>query len=102
MDKKTFDALKGSDHPNIKYTIESVTTGSGKITANGHLELAGVRKSVSVQANASPSGSNAINFEGTVDLKMTDFDMEPPRALLGTLKTGDDIVVHYNLTYKSN
>ena len=101
MDKNAFKALDMDNHPTIKYTAESVSAGAGGLTANGYLELAGSRKPLKVIAKPSVSG-NTVTFEGSVDLKMTDFGMDPPTALLGTLKTGDDIVIHFTVQYKSN
>lgn len=34
---------------------------------------------------------NVIEFKGNLDLKMTDFKMTPPVALLGTMKVGDKV-----------
>jgi hypothetical protein len=31
---------------------------------------------------------------------MTDYGIEPPKALMGTIKTGDDIVVHLDTVWK--
>ena len=40
-----------------------------------------------------------INIKGEKTLKMSDFDVKPPTALLGTLKTGNDITIKFNLNY---
>ena len=39
-------------------------------------------------------------LEGKKALKMTDYNIEPPKALLGTITTGDDIEVHFNTVWK--
>ncbi len=101
MDKNALKALKSDDHPSIKYTAEKVSSGANGLTADGYLELAGARKPVKVIAKPLVDG-NSVTFAGSVPLKMTDFGMDPPTALLGTLKTGDDITIHFNVQYKSN
>jgi len=33
---------------------------------------------------------------------MTEYKMSPPTAMFGTLKTGDDVVVKFDITYKKS
>jgi hypothetical protein len=44
-----------------------------------------------------PSG--VVNVKGIVPLKMTDFGVDPPTAMLGALKTGDDIKINYDFQF---
>jgi hypothetical protein len=32
---------------------------------------------------------------------MTDYKMDPPTALMGTVKTGNEVVIHYAIKLKS-
>jgi hypothetical protein len=36
-------------------------------------------------------------LEGTHPMKMTDFDIKPPKMMMGTIKVHDPIVVRYRL-----
>jgi hypothetical protein len=38
-----------------------------------------------------------MQISGSKKLKMTEFDMVPPTALMGTIKTGDEVTVTFNL-----
>ena len=105
MDNKCYDALKYETNPNIEYRFVSVgslkPSGNHTYTAtlNGTLTIAGKSKSVPIDVTISVS-ENQLAIKGAKPLKMTDFDVEPPTALLGTLKTGDDIVIDFNLNYR--
>ncbi|MAL60309.1 MAG: hypothetical protein CMC14_09690 [Flavobacteriaceae bacterium] len=104
MDNKCYDALKYEEHPTIKYQFEKLSalseSGSGtyKAILHGTLSIAGVSKKVSIHVNISQTNKTLI-IKGELPLKMTDFGVEPPTALLGTLKTGDPITIDFNLNY---
>ncbi|MEZ4875308.1 MAG: YceI family protein [Flavobacteriaceae bacterium] len=105
MDNKCYDALKKESHPTITYQFKKISsvsaTGSGNYKANvsGTLTIAGTSKTVSIDVTISKT-NNTIVIKGEKPLKMTDFGVEPPTALLGTLKTGDDITIVFNLNYQ--
>lgn len=101
MDNKTYKALKSDDHPEIIYRLTSMKQNGNQITASGKLTIAGHTNTVSMTVTAKASG-NAVTFSGEKDLKMTDFKMDPPTALMGTIKTGDDITVAFSVTLAAN
>jgi len=88
MDKKTYNALKATEHPAITFTATTMNVGKG--TAAGKLTIAGVTKNVSVPVNVIKNGTS-YTIEATQDIKLSDFGMERP-GMLG-MRTGDDIQV---------
>jgi polyisoprenoid-binding protein YceI len=105
MDDKTWNALKSKKHPNIYYTLKSVTSiaksKSGTayiIKTNGNLTIAGVTKNINMAVVGKVLTGNQVKFIGSHKLKMTDFGIDPPTALLGTMTTGNDIKIKYNIT----
>jgi polyisoprenoid-binding protein YceI len=104
MDKNTYKALKEPDFPQIKYVllepVNSISTTSGVYTfkAKGNITIAGVTKPVIIAVKIHADGQKLI-FEGTEDIKMTDYNVKPPVALLGTLKTGNNITINYNIVF---
>lgn len=104
MDKKCYDALKSDKFPNIGYELKSVndlkSTGDGTYSAvfNGNLTIAGNTKNVPINVTINAT-TGSITIKGRKAIKMTDFGVEPPTALLGTIKTGDDITIDFNLNY---
>lgn len=102
MDNKTYDALKSEEHPNIRFQLQQANVqfaqGNYDIQATGWLTVAGERKSIRLTAKAQPIAGGALTFTGAYTLKMTDYGMEPPTALMGSIKTGDEVTINYNVT----
>ena len=101
MDKNTFKALKGKDHPNILFNLKSAKIEGQTIVFIGTLQVAGSTKKVTIQSTYSISNA-AISIKGKYACKMTDFGVEPPTALLGTMKTGDDITINFDIVFTKN
>jgi hypothetical protein len=100
MNNKTYDALKGDDFPEIKFNANenvNVPLSSPDAQIKGKLSIAGQTKDVALQFSLANVDQNQIEVKGESKLKMSDFGIEPPTAMLGTLKTGDDIVITYNI-----
>ena len=45
-------------------------------------------------------GDKQFQVKGEVPLKMSDFGIDPPTAMMGTLKTGNEVVIKYNLEFE--
>jgi len=104
MDSKTHKALKAETHPDITFVFKSVKTYknlkdtfSGEIT--GILSIAGKSKNITLPFSGKVQPSGVVNVKGIVQLKMTDFGVNPPTAMLGALKTGDDIKINYDFQF---
>ncbi len=95
MDGKTYDALLADAHPNIVFTATSVAVSGNGITALGNLRIAGKTQPATLKADWK-SVSGGIQISGSYALKMTDFGISPPTALLGVMKTGDGITLEYS------
>lgn len=102
MDKNTFNALKSDDHPYITFSLANApATKSGskyQVRGSGTLMIAGVKKPITVTALCSIAG-NVISCQGSYAMKMTDFDVEPPTAMFGTIKTGNEITIDFNVKF---
>ncbi|MBW6481073.1 MAG: YceI family protein [Bacteroidales bacterium] len=102
MDRKTYEALKAENFPVIKFSLSSGTeikSDNRRFSGNlkGTLLVAGVTRVVEIPFTGLVNDDNSLRVEGAVDLKMSDFKISPPTALLGTLKTGDNISVSFSL-----
>lgn len=106
MNTKIQTAFKSSENPFINYTqtapaVLSKAPGSGDfdITSKGILSLAGKETPITVLVKGTFK-DGLITLKGSKELKITDFEMEPPSAMFGQIKTHDDIVVHFEFQYK--
>lgn len=98
MDGKTYEALKADAHPNITFTLTTAKLSGLNVSAKGKLALAGVTKDINLKATGQITPAGHITFKGSYSLLMTDYGMSPPTALMGSIKTGDEVTVHYSLT----
>jgi polyisoprenoid-binding protein YceI len=100
MDKNTYNALDESNHPQIVYKLKTYSIGDNELTLNGEMTIAGTTKMVKIRTPYEIK-DNVIEIEGKHSMKMTDFNVDPPTAVMGTIKTGDEVVVRFNLVFKA-
>ena len=102
MDKLTYEALDAENFSEMTFSLKSATVhnenGAQVADISGLLTVKGVTKAVSF--NATNPNNDGITWVGSMDMKMTDFEVSPPTALLGTLKTRDEITVEYNIRFQ--
>lgn len=97
MDKNAFNALKADDHPNITFTLlEANQDGGNDWKATGRLQIAGATRTVPFSLKVSPDGAD-VNVSGSAKIKLTDFEVDPPTAVFGTIKTGDEMTITIDL-----
>ena len=100
MNKNMYEALKSDDHPNITFKLKNVKSVTGnQITVAGDLSIAGTTKPVELNANYSLSGGT-VKLTGSKEIDMTTWNIDPPTAMFGTIKTGEVINIKYNLVLK--
>jgi len=98
MDKNTYTALDADHHSKISFAASSLKIEGDKLTGNGSLTIKGKTNQIPVSLSIQQKGVYIIS--GEIDLKMTDYGVEPPTALLGTIKTGDTITIAITLSLK--
>jgi polyisoprenoid-binding protein YceI len=106
MDKNTYKALKAEANPNINFELVSanLTPVDGttyKVNGVGKLTIAGVTKQTDVNGTCKVNPDKSLTITGTKKFKMTEYKVEPPTALFGTIKTGDEVTINYNVKIKS-
>lgn len=105
MDKNTYKALNTAKNPNISFTLTSagITATGGnnyQINAVGKMSIAGVVKQTDLQATGKYNPADkSFTVTGVKKMKMTDYSVDPPKALMGTIKTGDAISISYTLKF---
>jgi polyisoprenoid-binding protein YceI len=104
MNNKTKEALQSEKYPDITFKLVSVDkiSSQGGIfsgTASGDLSLAGVTKRVTIAFTGS-NANNHITLKGSKSLSMNEYKIKPPTAMLGTLKTGDQVTITFNFLFQ--
>ncbi|MDB5156633.1 MAG: hypothetical protein JWR50_1340 [Mucilaginibacter sp.] len=105
LDKNAYKALKSNDFKSISYKLTSATVLPGKgnkfeIKTEGNLTIAGVTKEVIIYVYATLNANDTITCTGSEKLNMTDYQVKPPKFMLGAMKTGDAINLDFTLVYR--
>ncbi len=103
LEEMAHEEMDAGTYPEITFRSDDngIVSSNGdeyNVTATGDLTISGVTRSISVDATCINTGDEMV-CTGTKDLLMTDFGIDPPRLMLGTLRTHDDITVEFRVVY---
>ena len=95
LDKNMHKALKVTQHPEITFRLSRVEADvAGALKGFGTLRIAGVEREISLALKTQRSDAG-LTVTGQVALLMTDYGIEPPKAMLGMLKTDPKVTVTF-------
>ena len=105
MDKKTYNALKSEEHPNMIFEVKSdnieriIDKSEEKflLKVTGDLSLAGHTKEITIDLEGQKLPSGQLKFLGAYPIDMVEYEIEPPSAMFGQIKTGKDVVIDFDL-----
>ncbi|MBX3132121.1 MAG: YceI family protein [Gemmatimonadaceae bacterium] len=92
-------ALNAERHQQIRFTLTdyALTRGANTTgTLQGTLLINGQTRPIAVPAQFADAGG-ALRATGRYPLNMNDWGVQPPRLMMGTLKVGDTVTVHFDL-----
>jgi polyisoprenoid-binding protein YceI len=103
MDKKTMKALNEKEFPSITYSLircDNIVMTDGQFSAQttGNLIVSGATKLIDMEITGKTMDDGRIEITGAKDMRMTDFNISPPTALLGTMRTKDEITIEFRVT----
>lgn len=107
MNSKIYEALDSKKHPEISFELRKVNSisenqGSFRLNTTGILQVSGVNKPVNLNAVGKVLAGGDIEFTGSTKIKMSDFSVKPPTAMLGALTTGDEVTLKYTVVVERN
>ncbi|MGM0507062.1 MAG: YceI family protein [Bacteroidota bacterium] len=105
LTKNMHKYLKEKDHPVITFKLtgvdELVVNGStAELTSRGEVSVAGVTQPITISNEMSLQDDGTLVVTGVQDLKMTDFEIDPPTAMFGAIRAVDEVQVHYTLQFQ--
>lgn len=109
MNNDMYQALKASNFPFINYRLlEAVRIDSSRdnhpewmnIRTHGILEIAGVQDTAQVTVQGKLISPHRFRVKGAKQLDMHAFDITPPTALFGLIKTRPELTVHFDVTVR--
>ena len=104
MDSNTFKALNSEKHKTINFKlvkIIKITEGDANqftIETQGDLTIAGVTKKITQIFQAKLIGKKIL-LSGKNKINMTHYSVKPPTALMGTIKTGEEVTIDFKVIY---
>jgi len=97
MDKNAYSALKTDKHKNIGFQLTSGKVDGKNIQCHGSLTIAGTTKQIEVDATYTILPDGSIQCKGSKKLAMTDYNVEPPSFMFGSVTTGNEITVSFDV-----
>jgi hypothetical protein len=101
MDNKTYDAFNSEKHPFIIFILKSEKITQSNLTVNltGTLEMAGTALPIDLVAKYKVLANGDIQILGNKKVKMSEYKMTPPKAMMGTIKVGDEVDIVFDVTF---
>ncbi|MCJ7758647.1 MAG: YceI family protein, partial [Gillisia sp.] len=69
-----------------------------KITTSGYLTIAGTKKPINITFDSKISDGNIV-LSGNKAIKMSNFNIDAPTALFGTITTGDEVNIKFQAVF---
>ena len=104
MDNNLYKALNADASPDVSYILATFEAAPGEakdtftLHTVGTLNVAGTENKLEMDVVATRMADGSVTAKGVVPIKMTDFGIQPPTAIFGRLKTGNEVKVNFELT----
>jgi polyisoprenoid-binding protein YceI len=102
MDKNAYAALKSDKSPLITYTSNKSTiikldASTYSVKTTGKLTIAGTTLDEEIDATCKVNSDKSITVMGSKKISMKDFGMSAPTFMMGTVQTGNDVVLKFDM-----
>jgi polyisoprenoid-binding protein YceI len=106
MNKDLQKTLHEDKHPFIEVILNKVYLNASKkplnqywthYLADTHLKMVGKSHAIKIPVMAKRVGANTYQFKSFYEIRLSDFGIEAPTALLGLVKVSDVFVIHFDL-----
>jgi polyisoprenoid-binding protein YceI len=102
MNTKIYEALDIKNNPRISFILREVNSlaenpGTFRLNTKGVLTIAGVSRNVPLHVVGRVLPNGEVEFTGSQKILMSDHRVTPPTAMLGALRTGDEVILNYKV-----
>ncbi|MEM1125849.1 MAG: YceI family protein [Bacteroidota bacterium] len=104
MDRLMHETLQVDTHTEVIYALSAIEPAPANegsdfgLATTGQLTLAGTTQDIAFVMQGERLEDGRIRFQGSYPLLLTDYGMTPPSAMFGALRTGDEVVVNFDVT----
>jgi polyisoprenoid-binding protein YceI len=106
MNEKLREALQMNSYPEVYFSLEDAQVSplpdSGatwfQVEATGELILAGERRQVELPVKGEKLDNGNLRLTGSHTIRLSDYDIERPSAMLGTITVSKDVTVNFDVT----
>jgi polyisoprenoid-binding protein YceI len=105
MNGKMYDALQKDDHPTITFEMSSselteTTSDTGfMLNTSGTLTVAGTSNEISFPVEGTIQDNGTFKFTGSYKIDMNDYNVDPPTAMLGAVRSGEMVTINFELFF---
>lgn len=110
MNEKLREALDMNAYPKVYFSLEEAQVSplpdSGaswfSVDATGELILAGERRQIELPVKGQRMDNGNLRFVGSHTIRLSDYNIDRPSAMLGTIKTSKEVTVNFDVTATPN
>ena len=97
MTSNLVKAMHADQHPTIAYRMGSYSARPAaagyQAAVKGSLTINGVTRPVTMNTTARPDGKGSVRVDGSTSFSTRDFGIEPVKAMLGAIRTGERVTI---------
>jgi polyisoprenoid-binding protein YceI len=106
MNEKLREALQMNAYPEVYFSLEDAQVSplpdSGAhwfaVDATGELILAGERRQIDLPVQGRRHDDGTLRLTGSHTIRLSDYDIDRPSALMGTITVSKEVTVHFDVT----
>jgi polyisoprenoid-binding protein YceI len=101
LEERMYKALKYKEHPAITYhltigrRLPSTSMEKVRVVGSGNLTIAGFSRYIDLTIDLIRMSDKRLKVVGETSLKMTDYHIKKPKAMLGMIRTGDEVTIRF-------
>ena len=102
MDTNAYKSLRADKFPDIIFELIDVERiGGQQVMAKGNFIISGITREAILEVGYQIE-DDKIQFSGERTIKFSEFNIDPPTAVFGTIKTGDDLILSFKLIFSNS
>lgn len=108
INKDFRQTLRSKEYPTISLSVDQIYLPDGtmllnqrdKIKANISIKLAGVIKDYNIEFDDVEINGDNLSIVGSQQILMSEFNIDPPEALFGLIKTNNELSINFEFALK--